>query len=153
LRDTLGKQVTSGSLLGNGPIVITFYRGEWCPICNLALHHLQKHLDEFAAKGVQLVAISPMLPDLKFTVLSDEGNKYAKQLGILFPMPDTLRPVFDKFGHNLKRDNGDDSFVVPVPATFLVDQKGIVRNAFVDTDYTKRVEPATILEWIDALKE
>ncbi|KAK9427296.1 hypothetical protein V1505DRAFT_52935, partial [Lipomyces doorenjongii] len=89
--------------------------------------------------------------DLKFPVLSDVGNKYAKQLGILFQQPDSLRPIFDKFGHRFAERNGDDSLVVPVPATILIDEKGVVRNTFIDPDYTKRVEPATVLEWINGL--
>ncbi|KAI9735793.1 MAG: hypothetical protein M1834_001257 [Cirrosporium novae-zelandiae] len=162
LSDALGKEVTSASLLAQGPLLITFYRGEWCPFCNLALAAMQKHLSEFKAKGVTLVAISPELPNqslstteknaLKFPVLSDVGNKLAKQLGILFPQPDTLRPVFEMIGHDLKKRNGDDSFEVPVPATLLVDQTGVVRNTFVDPDYTKRLEPSVALEWINALQ-
>jgi peroxiredoxin len=161
LSDAVSNEVTSDSLLSQGPLLITFYRGGWCPFCNLALAAMQKHLDEFKAKGVTLAAISPELPNeslsttekhaLKFPVLSDVGNKFAKQLGILFPQPDILRPVFDKFGHDLKTRNGDDSFEVPVPATLLVDQKGVVRNTFIDPDYTKRLEPSVALEWIDAL--
>ncbi|MCJ1403499.1 hypothetical protein MMC11_006722 [Xylographa trunciseda] len=161
LSDALGQQVHSAELLAQGPLLISFYRGEWCPFCNLELHALQKNLDRFAAKGVTLVAISPELPnqslsttekhDLKFPVLSDVGNKLARKLGIIFAQPDSLRPVFQTFGTDLKARNGDDSFEVPVPATLLVDGKGVVRNLFVDADYRKRLEPETALEWIDAL--
>jgi peroxiredoxin len=80
------------------------------------------------------------------------GNKLAKQLGILFAQPDILRPVFENLGNNLKERNGDDSFELPVPATLLVDEKGVVRNTFIDPDYTKRLEPSTALEWIDQLR-
>lgn len=76
---------------------------------------------------------------------------FAKQLGIVFQMPDTMRTVFQKFGNDLAKRNGDDSLAVPIPATFLVDQKGVVRNSYIETDYTKRLEPAIALEWIDAL--
>jgi len=161
LSDAVGKQVSSTELLSQGALLITFYRGEWCPFCNLALVALQKNLDRFQAKGVSLVAISPELPNtslstsekhaLKFPVLSDVGNKYAKQLGIVFQQPDTLRPIFDKFGHDLKMRNGDDSFAVPIPATLLVDKNGVVRNTYIEADYTKRLEPATALEWVEAL--
>ena len=89
--------------------------------------------------------------ELKFPVLSDVGNKVAKQLGILFAQPESMRPLFTSFGHDFKKRNGDDSLEVPVPATFLVDQKGVVRNSFVDADYKKRLEPTTALEWINAL--
>jgi peroxiredoxin len=163
LSDARGHDVTSTELLIKGPLLINFYRGEWCPFCDLALAAMQKHLDELEAKGVTLVAISPELPNqslstvekhaLRFPVLSDVGNKYAKQLGILFQQPDTLRPVFDKFGHDLKRRNGDDSLQVPIPAVLLVDRKGVVRNTFIEPDYTKRLEPSVALEWIDALQE
>ncbi|KAF8862105.1 AhpC-TSA-domain-containing protein [Acephala macrosclerotiorum] len=161
LSDAHGKQVDSADLILTGPLLITFYRGNWCPYCNLALRALQKHLDDFKAKGVTLAAVTPELPDtslsttekneLKFTVLSDVGNKFAKELGILFAQPDELRTPFETVGVNLKERNGDDSFVVPIPATLLVDKSGVVRNTFIDPDYTHRLEPETALGWIDAL--
>lgn len=107
------------------------------------------------------MAISPELPDtslsesekrgLKFPVLSDAGNAYARKLGIVWKQPDSLRPVFDSFGHNLPKRNGDDSLEVPIPTTLLVDGKGVVRNAFIEADYTKRLEPAVALEWVNKL--
>ncbi|KAI1412749.1 AhpC-TSA-domain-containing protein [Hypoxylon sp. FL1857] len=161
LPDSLNKTVSSSELLSKGPLLITFYRGEWCPFCNLALHALQTKLADFKAKGVTLVAISPELPDkslstaekqkLEFPVLSDVGNKYARQLGIVFKQPDSLRPVFAKLGHDLLKDNGDDSFEVPVPATLLVDRDGTVKKTYVNPDYTKRLEPDVALEWINSL--
>lgn len=84
-------------------------------------------------------------------MLSDVGNKLARELGIVFEQPDELRPVFEQFGHNLKGRNGDDSLVVPVPAVILVGRDGVVRNVFVDADYTKRLEPEVAVAWIDAL--
>lgn len=161
LPNAVGEEVTSASLLAMGPLLITFYRGEWCPFCNLALATMQQHLDKFEAKGVILVAISPELPNqslttiekhaLKFPVLSDVGNKFARKLGIVWTQPDSLRPIFEKFGHNLEARNGDDSFEVPIPATLLVDQKGVVRNTYINPDYTKRLEPEVALDWINAL--
>ncbi|KAH6669010.1 thioredoxin-like protein [Halenospora varia] len=160
LSNALGETVTSSSLLSKGPLLITFYRGEWCPYCNIALHAMQKHLDDFTAKGVTLVAVSPQVPDqslstveneLKFPVLSDFGNKFAKELGILFKMPDELNPILKQFGTDIAKHNGDNSLVVPVPATLLVDREGVVRNTYINPDYTKRVEPSLALEWIDAL--
>jgi peroxiredoxin len=161
LSDALGKEVRSDELLKKGPLLITFYRGSWCPFCNLALHSLQANLEKYQATGVTLVAISPELPDtslsttekneLKFPVLSDVGNKFAKELGIIFSMPDSMRPIFKQFGHDLLTRNGDDSFEVPVPATLLVDGTGIVRNTYINPRYWERVEPATVLEWIDEL--
>ena len=125
------------------------------------MHNLQKHLPAFVAKGVTLVAITPELPDrtlsttekieLKFPVLSDVGNTFARKLGIVWKQPDTLKPVFKQFGHDLNKFNGDDSFEVPYPATILVDGKGVVRNLYVEPDYTKRLEPEVALGWVDEL--
>lgn len=161
LTDALGKSIPSRTLLARGPILIIFYRGKWCPFCNLQLASLQKHLAEFEAKGVNLVAITPELPTetlsttdkqgLKFTVLSDTGNKYARKLGIVWKMPENLRPVFETLGNDLVTCNGDDSFELPIPASLLVDEKGVVRKTFVDPDFTERLEPETALEWIKTL--
>jgi peroxiredoxin len=161
LSDAMGKEVSSKELLKRGPLLINFYRGEWCPYCNVTLQSLQKHLDDFTAKGVTLVAISPELPNtslstvekhaLKFPVLSDVGNKFARQLGIIFQQPESLRGVDKQFGFSIEERNGDDSLVLPVPATILVDAGGVVRRTFVEADYTKRLEPIVALEWIDAL--
>jgi len=168
LPDALGKTVSLKDLL-EGPgvkgVLVTFYRGGWCPFCNIALHYLQKSLGEFEKRGVKVVAISPELPDtslstveksqLEFTVLSDVGNVFAGQLNILFHQPPSMKTLFAKLGesHDLQKRNGDDSYVVPVPVTLLVDAKGVVRNIWVEekADYTKRLEPATALEWIDEM--
>jgi peroxiredoxin len=119
------------------------------------------NLDKIQAKGVTLVAISPELPnsslstkaknEVKFPVLSDLGNKFARELGIIFLMPDSLRPTFKAFGHDLVARNGDDSFEVPVPAALLVDGKGNVRNTYINPHCWERIEPSTALEWIDEL--
>jgi peroxiredoxin len=161
LSDALGKELTSQELLSKGPLLLTFYRGEWCPFCNLALSALQKNLSTIQAKGVTLVAITPELPngtltmtekhELKFPVLTDLKSKYAKELGITWKQPEVMMEVFNNFGNDLDKRNGDDSHLLPVPATLLVDREGVVRNLFIDPDYTKRLEPATALEWIDAL--
>lgn len=133
------------------------------PQCDLALHSLQQILPTLTARGVSLVAISRELPSqalstsekisLAFPVLSDIRNKYAAQLGILFPMPEEMRSVFDAVGVDFNERNGDESLVVPVPATILVGKDGVVRNVFVEADYSRRVEPGEVLEWVDALEE
>ncbi|KAL4733929.1 redoxin domain-containing protein [Aspergillus similis] len=161
LQDATGKPISSTTLLAKGPLLLSFYRGEWCPFCNLELRALQKHLDEFKAAGVTLVAISPQLPDsslsmaeknaLEFPVLSDVGNKLARELGIVWTQPEAFRPILGGFGVDLVKGYGDESFEVPIPATILVGADGVVRNVFLDTDYTKRLEPETALEWARAL--
>jgi peroxiredoxin len=161
LKNAVGEDQNSTALLAYGPLVITFYRGEWCPFCNIAIAGFQKHLSEFKAKGITLVALTPELPNgtltmtekhkLKFPVLSDLHNEYARKLGIVWKQPESLRPVFGKFNHDLPKRNGDDSFEVPLPATLLVDTNGIVRNLYLEPDYIKRVEPSTVLEWVNKL--
>jgi len=133
----------------------------WCPYSNLALRALQSHLPQIRAKSVTLIAVPPGPPsqalttteknELQFPVLSDVGNKFAAKLGILFQQPDTMRPVFKVFGTDFEKRNGDDSLVMPVPATMLVDQSGVVSNKYVETDYSMRLEPAEALEWIEKL--
>ncbi|KAK3617474.1 hypothetical protein LTR22_026728 [Elasticomyces elasticus] len=161
LVDANGVKTSSADLLSKGPILVAFYRGGWCPFCNLALRDLQSNLETFTAKGINLVAISPELPDrslstlekneLGFSVLSDIGNVFARKLGIVWKQPDSLRPHVKAFGNDLQAINGDDSFEVPVPCTLLVDQRGIVRNLYIEADYTKRLDGSIPLAWADEL--
>lgn len=164
LSDAHGNEVTRTGLLfeSDGPLLVTFYRGEWCPYCQLELAALQRRLDEFRARNVTLVAISPELPDtslttikrydLEFPVLSDVGGKFAESLGILWEEPEAMRSLYTKFDLDLQARTGSNELKFPIPATLLVDRRGIVRNTFIETDYSKRLEPSVALEWIDALK-
>ncbi|CAL5866138.1 uncharacterized protein PFLUO_LOCUS345 [Penicillium psychrofluorescens] len=161
LSDATGNKLTLNDLLAKGPFLVSFYRGEWCPFCNLELRALQMHLEDFGKRGVTLVAISPELPDqslstseklsLKFPVLSDVNNELAKQLGIVFAQPEPMRTVYDKFGVDWNKRYGNNQLEVPVPATILVDKKGIVRNSFVNPEYHQRLDPEIALQWIDQL--
>lgn len=156
-----GVEVSSEELLASGPILISFYRGEWCPFCNTTMRAFQKHMAEIRARGVTFVAITPELPDaslatisknnFEFLILSDLGLEFAKRLNIVWEQPDALRPAFAKLGFDLKERNGDDSFQVPVPVTLLVDKEGIVRNVFAEGDFSKRIEPQEAIGWIDKL--
>ncbi|MEL7504124.1 MAG: peroxiredoxin-like family protein [Cyanobacteria bacterium J06554_6] len=155
LPNATGTTVKLSELLQQGPVVINFYRGEWCPYCNLELRAFQQLLPEFKQAGAQLVAISPELPDhslsvtekneLEFAVLSDVGNKVAKDYGLVFTLDPTLRPIYEKFGIDVPASNGDDSYELPMPATYVIDQSGNIRFAFADADYTKRAEPQAVL--------
>jgi len=161
LPDALGRPVASMALRAPGPLLITFYRGGWCPYCNLALRALQRELPGFIARGVTPVAISPEQPDhalalqdkhaLAFPVLSDPGNTVARSFGLVFALPAALRPVYRRLGLDLPGRNGDDSHELPMPGSFLVDRDGIVRAAAVQADYRTRLEPADALNWIDKL--
>ncbi|MFD7408967.1 peroxiredoxin-like family protein [Streptomyces sp. NPDC059866] len=161
LPSATGQTVALEDLLVTGPVVLTFYRGAWCPYCNIALRSLQRHHDDITARGARLVAVSPQIPDeslsltekhhLAFDVLSDLGSDTTKQYGLAFDLPDDLAAVYDKLGFELQRVNGGHPRTLPLPATYVIDRDGIIRWAFVDTDYTRRAEPTDILAALDAL--
>jgi len=161
LPNATGGQVTISELLASGPVVISFYRGGWCPYCNLELRALQQALPDIQAQGATLVAISPQTPDnslstaekhdLSFEVLSDVGNRVARQFGVVFTVPETLRPVYESLGVDLPAYNGDDSFELPVPATYVVNTDGTIAQAFVNADYKQRQDPEAIVATLKQL--
>ncbi|MEM9656723.1 MAG: peroxiredoxin-like family protein [Planctomycetota bacterium] len=162
LPDAAGNQVELHSLLGEGPVVLTFYRGGWCPYCNIELRALQAALPEISAHGATLVAVSPQTPDqslstaekneLEFAVLSDVGNRAAREYGLVFTLPEALRPIYADFGIDLPAHNGDDSFELPAPATYVIDRHGKIRYAFVNADYRRRAEPSDIVASLASLE-
>jgi len=161
LPSATGRTVYLDALLADGPVVLTFYRGAWCPYCNIALRSLQQHHADITSRGARLVAVSPQIPDeslslaekheLSFDVLSDIGSDTAKQYGLAFDLPDDLAAVYDKLGFDLQRVNGGHPRTLPLPATYVIDRTGTIRWAFADTDYTTRAEPSDILAALDAL--
>ncbi|MGC8480078.1 MAG: peroxiredoxin-like family protein [Acidimicrobiales bacterium] len=161
LPNAAGKIVDSADLLVRGPLVVSFYRGGWCPYCSIELRMLQTRLDELNALGATLVAISPQTPDnsltteekleLSFPVLSDVGNVVARRFGLVFQLPEALREVYNGFGIDLPAANGDDTFELPIPATFVIDGDGVVAWRHVDPDYTKRAEPDDVIAAVEAL--
>src|SRR5262245_10913988 len=128
LPDASGQEVDSAELRAHGPLVVSFYRGAWCPYCNLAVQAWQRHLPELHAQGATFVAISPQTPDaslslaekhaLAYPVLSDVGNRVARQFGIVYTLEASQRSVHEAFGVDLPAYNGDASFELPVPATY-----------------------------------
>ena len=162
LPNTAGDPVSLQETLRRGPVVLSFYRGGWCPFCNLELHALQARLPEIRALGATLIGISPETPDkamaaidehqLEFEVLSDIGNETARQYGLLFTVYEEMRPLYLKWGLDVPASNGDYSWELPVPATYIIDRNGVVAAAHVDKDYTKRMEPDTVLATLQALK-
>ena len=162
LNDAHGEPVRLKDLLELGPVIISFYRGGWCPYCNIELRGLERALPQIKKLGASLVAISPELPDrslsteeknqLTFRVLSDTGNKVARSFGVAFRLPDDLLAVYKGFHHALDEINGTEGAEeLPMPATFVVDHTGIVRLAFVVEDYYQRLDPDVIIESVAAL--
>jgi len=151
--------VSSRELLARGPVVLSFYRGDWCPYCNLELKALQERVAEIEALGARLVAVSPQTPDattdtatrnkLTFEVLSDTGNTVAKSFGLDFELAEELRPIYKNWGADLEKLNGEPPFSLPMAATYVIGCDGTIIESFVDTDYTERMEPQAI---VDALK-
>jgi peroxiredoxin len=156
LPDAFGNEVSLTTLLDKGPVVVAFYRGEWCPFCNIELHALQESLPKMKELGATLIAISPEKPDygivateknsLTFPVLSDFGNKVARQFGIVFQIGEELKQ-FSKnvFKNDIAIRNGEESYELPVPATFVIDTTVVVRFAHVDVDYMMgRADPEAV---------
>lgn len=162
LPDARGLAVTLSHLLKQGPVVIAFYRGEWCPYCNLQLHTYQQMLPQIQALGASLVAISPQSPDhslslaekqaLTFAVLSDAGNQVAREYGLVFTIDEAVRAAHKQIGVDLPTFNGDESWELPMPGTFVVDQSGTVRLAFVDPNFTHRLDPSIIIAELKKLR-
>ena len=145
-----------------GPRSVTFYRGGWCPYCNIQLRAYQAILPEITARGARLVAISPQLPDgslstaeaneLTFDVLSDVGNSVARTFGLVWSLPEELRAALLSNNKALPGVNGDDSWELPVPATYVIARDGRVAFAAIDVDYRNRLEPDAILTALRSLR-
>ena len=150
-----GRMVSLDDVLRTGPAVVTFYRGGWCPYCDIQLRAYQAVLPEITALGGRLVAISPQLPDgslstaeanaLTFDVLSDVGNGLARRFGLVWSLPEELRAALRSNNKALPGFNGDNSWELPVPATFVIGRDGRVALAAIEVDYRKRLEPDAIL--------
>lgn len=155
LNDPEGNPVSSVDLLKEGPLVISFYRGVWCPYCNLELLALEAALPSFQAAGAKLVAISPQnsvnsrksvrTNQLSFPILSDTHNDVAAAFGIRFALPDYLVELYKNLKNDLPAFNGDPSWTLPMPARYVVGQDGTILYAEVNPDYTHRPEPEDML--------
>lgn len=158
LPDPSGRQVTLAGLLETGPAIISFYRGGWCPYCNLELRAYQELLPELAAAGVHLVGVTPEVPDftsltvaqhgLDFPVLSDVGSRVARSFGIVHEIAPEVQAIYASKGHDLVGRHGDEGrpSELPLPATFVVDREAVIRFAFASADYTERAEPSEVID-------
>ena len=162
LPNAFGNPVSLSGQLARGPVVLTFYRGAWCPYCNLELRALHGALPHIEGLGASLVAVTPQQPDKSlqqvrqdnypFEILSDLDGSVMRDYRLYFAVPGALSDLYRaRFGLDLADYNGPGRYELPVPGTFVIDAGGIVRAAFADTDYRRRMEPADIIAALLAL--
>lgn len=161
LPSAIESKITLSELLKDGPVVMTWYRGEWCPYCNIYLEDLQKHADDFTEAGAQIVAISPEKIDngmkladrmaLKYHVLSDEGSKVAKDYGVVYTVPPKIAEYYQN-AFDLNGANNDDRNLLPLSASYVINQDGIITYAYLNADYRERAETELLLEEVKKLK-
>lgn len=162
LPNAFGQAVNLYDELRKGPVVLVFYRGAWCPYCNIHLHALRESLPQFQALGAQLIAITSQTPDKsleqfkaaprEFDVLSDLDSEAMRTYRLYFEVDPDLAAIYRKHGLDLIEYNGPGRNVLPAPGAFVIDRDGIVRAMQADTDYTKRMEPAAIVRVLEALR-
>jgi peroxiredoxin len=155
LPNALGERVKLSDRLQQGAVILTFYRGGWCPYCNLELRAYQQLLPQIQAAGVRLIAISSQTPEaslstaeknqLSFDVLSDVGSKVAQAYNIAFELPDELKQLYTQFGHALPDSNGTSDWQLPIPATFVIAPNHRILVAHIDVDYRNRLDPSEAL--------
>jgi peroxiredoxin len=161
LPNAFGKPVHLYDELKKGPVVLVFYRGAWCPYCNLHLRMLRENLPQFHALGARLIAVSPQTPDksieqsknapIEFDVLSDFDSSVMRAYRLYFEVDADLAAVYRKYGLNLVEYNGAGRNVLPSPGAFVIGRGGIVTAMQASTDYTQRMEPAEIVRALEAL--
>ncbi|MEL7002254.1 MAG: peroxiredoxin-like family protein [Bacteroidota bacterium] len=162
LKNSTGETVKLSDYTEQGLVVLTWYRGGWCPYCNLTLKALQNLLPEFKANGANLLALTPELPDnslntteknnLQFEVLTDLNLDVARQYNLVFKLGQPVSDIYKKH-FDLVEYNGNDSDELPVAATYVIDQEGVVQYAFFSPDYRERAEPGEILEAVKKLRK
>ena len=162
LPDAHGVVVRSTDLLAKGPLVLTFYRGIWCPYCNMDLQAIEAAAAEIRGLGASLVAISPQTAPnrrkserenmLSFPILSDHGNSVANEFGLRYRLPDDLIAVYKSFGNDLTIGNGEDSWTLPMPARYVIGSNSIIAYAEVNPDYTRRPDPSELLPALRRLR-
>jgi peroxiredoxin len=156
LPNAQGGSLELNELLRRGPVVLTFYRGQWCPYCTLELRAYQRLLPQLQALGASLVAVSPQTPDnslstvekneLSYPVLSDVGLHVTRAYGLAFDLPPELVELYQRqLTIDLVRWNGEDRWSLPIPATYLIGEDSRIVLAHVDPDYRERLEPQAVL--------
>lgn len=156
LPNALGKMINSDEVLKNNKMILAFYRGSWCPYCNLELKFLQENLSRIKEKNAVLIAVSPQSPDhsltmieknnLEFEVLTDINNDFAEKLGITFQLQDFVLPYYQSLGINLADFNANNENTLPVPVVFVIDERRTVLYKFLDVNYMSRVDVEDLIQ-------
>jgi peroxiredoxin len=162
LNDPEGHPVSAAALLAEGPLAVTFYRGVWCPYCNMELQAIQSALPEIRARGANVVAISPQTQansrksvrqnKLGFPILSDVDGKVAQAFGLRFELPGYLIDLYKSLKNDLPAFNGDPSWTLPMPARYVIGTDNVIAYSEVNPDYTKRPDPSELLPVLETLK-
>lgn len=163
LNDPEGRPVRSTDLLARGPVVVTFYRGVWCPYCNMELQALQAALGDIRALGAEIVALSPQTPvnsrksvrqnGLDFPILSDVGGAVADAFGLRFALPDDLVALYKSLKNDLPTFNSDPAWTLPMPARYVIAPDGVIAYCEVNPDYTQRPDPSELFPTLERLAE
>jgi peroxiredoxin len=163
LPDATGQKIHLSEELKKGPVIVSFYRGGWCPYCNLELRAYQTIIDDINKAGGQLIAISPESPDqslstkekneLTFHLLTDKGNHTAEKYNLVYRMPDYLIELYKKLNLNLESHNEDNSWTLPISATFVISQDSIIEYEYTKADYKQRAEPSEVLNKLKELSK
>jgi peroxiredoxin len=158
LTNAKGETVDVGMLLKRGPVIVTFYRGGWCPYCNLELRAFQKILPDITAAGAALIAISPEKPDdtlstaeknaLSFEVFSDIGQKVGRAFGLVYTFSDELKRAYQDFGRDIPATNGANEWALPISATYIIGRDSTIIYAYTDADYRDRADPEEVLMFL-----
>ena len=158
-----GRLVASEDLLQRGPLVVTFFRGGWCPYCVMTLDGLEAALPEIQGAGAVLVTLTPETGgrtlatkralSLSYEVLADVDNVVAMQFGIVFRMPEMYLALLMRAGIDLAERQGNPGWLIPIPATYLVGRDGVIRHAWINVDFTQRAEPSEILELLREVQD
>lgn len=163
LPDAEGRPLRLSDQLARGPVILVFYRGAWCPFCNLHLHVLQQSLPLFKEYDARLIAVTPQRPDKSqaqikkehypFAILSDLDDRVMRAYRLYYELSDELVGVYKKHGLDVEAYNGPGRTVLPIPGTFVIDTSGVIRAAHAQTDYKQRMEPEAIIRALREIKQ
>ncbi len=162
LSNAMGERVNLYQTLENGPVVLIWYRGEWCPYCNIYLYEVQKQVQDFNKYNATIIAISPAKPDnswssedksdLKIQVLSDEGSKVAEEYGVLYTLPPKIAEYYQE-AFDIHTVNNDERNMLPLSASYVIDTDGTISYAYLNADYRERAEISDLLSAVKSISE